>query len=78
MMMNELNPLTCPLCAKPNHCGFAQGAKDCWCRHVEIQIRRLMQIPPDSINKTCICQTCATAPLQTSSPLLAEHPHTSP
>ncbi|MGA2175103.1 MAG: cysteine-rich CWC family protein [Verrucomicrobiota bacterium] len=75
--MNELNPLTCPLCAEPNHCGFAQGLTDCWCRHVQIPIRRLMQIPPAFINKACICQTCAMAPLQNRSPLPHSHPRTS-
>jgi hypothetical protein len=64
VVMKEINPSECPLCQQPNHCALIKSAKDCWCLHVQIPVRRLMQIPPSHIGKACLCQACATAPLQ--------------
>ncbi len=62
--VNEINPLKCPLCGQPNHCALPPGANDCWCKHIQIPIRHLIRIPSTHIGKACICQTCATTPLQ--------------
>jgi hypothetical protein len=62
--LNEINPSKCPLCGQSNHCTLVHGEQDCWCRHVQIPVRHLMQIPLTHIGKACICQKCARAPLQ--------------
>ncbi|MGO8697054.1 MAG: cysteine-rich CWC family protein [Limisphaerales bacterium] len=77
--VNEINPLQCPLCGQPNQCALVQGANDCWCKHIQIPIRHLMQIPSPHIGNACICQKCAMAPLQNSSRHslnIRPHPHT--
>nr|WP_157719046.1 cysteine-rich CWC family protein [Halopseudomonas salegens] len=37
-----------------------QTVADCWCMSASISPDALERIPQDQINKTCICQACAT------------------
>ncbi len=57
------NPKACPLCGGDNNCAMTrpgQTVADCWCLTTSISPDALDRIPQDQINKTCICQTCAT------------------
>ncbi|RYY04123.1 MAG: hypothetical protein EOO53_04320 [Gammaproteobacteria bacterium] len=60
----------CPLCALPNNCKLVQSCctGDCWCMQVKIAHDILAQIPVDQVNKSCICQKCASSKQKTPTP----------
>tara|TARA_R110000764_G_scaffold49780_1_gene109921 strand:+ start:41473 stop:41694 length:222 start_codon:yes stop_codon:yes gene_type:complete len=52
----------CPLCGNTNQCSLADGAENtapCWCFGVTVSQEALAQIPPEQINKACLCPRCA-------------------
>ncbi|TAK96949.1 MAG: hypothetical protein EPO09_05130 [Aquabacterium sp.] len=52
----------CPLCGGANQCAPAKaGHLDvaCWCTTTPISPQALALIPPDLINKACLCPRCA-------------------
>ncbi len=54
----------CPLCGQPNDCQLCTVAAykgACWCAQVEIPELLLAQVPPDLLNKNCICRACVMA-----------------
>jgi hypothetical protein len=54
----------CPLCGAFNFCVPAQATSfdvDCWCRSAKIDAEVLAAIPPEQLNKACLCPGCAGA-----------------
>ena len=52
----------CPLCGNANQCSLADGAETtvpCWCFAVTISQKALAHIPPEQIDKACLCPRCA-------------------
>lgn len=63
--MADVDPARCPLCGQSNSCAIAAGAtrcEDCWCGAVRIAPTTLAAIPPEAIERACVCRACATAP----------------
>ena len=59
-----MNTNLCPACGQPNRC--AQAASDsevthCWCFAVEVRPHALKQLPPEALNRACLCPRCAGA-----------------
>ena len=48
----------CPLCGESNQCGQAAGAAQCWCQSVEMDGRRLAELP-EAARGRCLCPRCA-------------------
>lgn len=60
--MPELDPLHCPLCNRPNHCGQADPTsrdQPCWCFAVGIDPQALERIPEAARGRQCLCPACA-------------------
>lgn len=52
----------CPLCGGANDCAPAStGRLDvaCWCTTAPISPEALARVPPELINKACLCPRCA-------------------
>jgi len=54
----------CPLCEAPNQCGMAAGESTCWCFTTPIPADVLARVPEADQSRRCVCQSCATAPLE--------------
>jgi len=57
-----MNANLCPACGKLNSC--AQAASDsevthCWCFGVEVKPQALQDLPPEALNRACLCPACA-------------------
>ncbi|MDN3651023.1 cysteine-rich CWC family protein [Reinekea marina] len=48
---------TCPFCQQDNSCS-AQSKEPCWCFNVSIPNELVALVPPQQINKHCICSVC--------------------
>lgn len=60
--MQPLANHTCPLCGGANQCTPARtGTLDieCWCTTVPISPEALARVPPELVNKACLCPRCA-------------------
>ncbi|MNQ39507.1 hypothetical protein D3C85_531300 [compost metagenome] len=58
------DPTRCPLCGQSNQCTQADPAhadQDCWCFAVPINPTALARIPPQEIDRSCLCPRCAQA-----------------
>jgi len=58
----------CPLCGGPNGCGLVAGANSCWCFETRIPAAVLERVPAEARDRSCICQTCATAAVSPPTP----------
>ena len=56
------NKKLCPLCGKPNHCGYEAGSDhfSCWCTTIDVPKELREQIPEELRGKACICRDCIT------------------
>ena len=65
-MSTPVNPNICPVCGQPNQCAMeiakATGnpADECWCASMVFSAEALSRVPPQALNKACICKKCAT------------------
>ena len=60
------NPqLRCPLCSGLNECAIASpdgvDPQSCWCMTAYISPQALARIPPEQVNRACLCPRCAGA-----------------
>ena len=51
-----MNEKICPICKKENDC--SKDKNNCWCFDVTFSKELLSMIPPDMLNKSCICKEC--------------------
>nr|WP_130613985.1 cysteine-rich CWC family protein [Cohnella abietis] len=58
--MQANNANHCPLCGKGNNCGNLSGLPQgsCWCSKATFPPDIFKSVPPELINKTCICKSC--------------------
>ena len=56
----EVNKSICPICGKPNNCGYEKGLShgSCWCEKIEVPKGLREQIPESLRGKACICKEC--------------------
>lgn len=62
--MNDdtLDPTRCPLCGQSNRCSQADPALEgqaCWCFSTRIDRSALERIPPEQVDRACLCPRCA-------------------
>ncbi|HEX5310782.1 cysteine-rich CWC family protein [Aquabacterium sp.] len=60
--MQALPNHICPLCGGANECMAAQTGRldvDCWCNHTRVSPGALARVPPDMIDRSCLCPRCA-------------------
>ncbi|WP_271408600.1 cysteine-rich CWC family protein [Pseudomonas sp. Q1-7] len=63
-MNTPSDPARCPLCGQSNQCSLADPARadmDCWCFSAKIDPAVLESIPPQDIDRACLCPRCAQA-----------------
>src|SRR3954447_15210845 len=56
-------PARCPLCGRPNDCQLCTSTAykgPCWCTRMEIPAALLQRVPPELLNKACLCRHCIT------------------
>lgn len=61
-MSDTLDPTRCPLCGQRNSCALAEPGADgaaCWCFGTTVDPGALQRIPPESIDRACLCPRCA-------------------
>lgn len=62
------DPSRCPLCGKANACvpaACGDFEQPCWCAQVTVSAEALARVPPEALNRACLCRDCAlgtTAP----------------
>jgi hypothetical protein len=55
------DPTACPLCGQPNDCRLCSAGlykDECWCARMEIPPGLIKRVPPELVNKACICRAC--------------------
>lgn len=62
--MNDVtpDPSRCPLCGQSNRCTQADPALEgqaCWCFSERIERNALERIPPELVDRACLCPRCA-------------------
>lgn len=59
-MTDSIDVKTCPICNQPNKCGQAVGFSHdlCWCAAESFPQQIFELIPPELVNKACICKNC--------------------
>lgn len=62
--MNDVtpDPSRCPLCGQSNRCTQADPALEgqaCWCFSERIDLNALERIPPELVDRACLCPRCA-------------------
>lgn len=62
--MNDVtpDPSRCPLCGQSNRCTQADPALEgqaCWCFSERIDRNALERIPPELVDRACLCPRCA-------------------
>ncbi|MFZ6045443.1 cysteine-rich CWC family protein [Pseudomonas sp. CR3202] len=58
------DPTRCPLCGQSNQCTLAdlsRAGQDCWCFTAQIDPAALERIPPQDLDRACLCPRCAQA-----------------
>ena len=58
------DPTRCPLCGQSNQCTQAdpsRAGQHCWCFTTQIDPAALERIPPQDIDRACLCPRCAQA-----------------
>jgi hypothetical protein len=64
-MATPIDPAICPVCGQPNQCAMeiakAKGnpVEECWCASMVFTPEILAKVPPQALNKACICKKCA-------------------
>ncbi|KAF1072800.1 MAG: hypothetical protein GAK45_00074 [Pseudomonas citronellolis] len=61
-MRDTPDPTRCPLCGQANRCTQADPALEasaCWCFETRIDPAALQRIPPEQIDRSCLCPRCA-------------------
>ena len=64
-MNNPITPTICPICLQPNQCAMevaketGKTIEECWCASMVFTPEMLAKIPPQALNKACICKKCA-------------------
>ncbi|WP_074467476.1 cysteine-rich CWC family protein [Pseudomonas flexibilis] len=61
-MQNPLPLQRCPLCGGANQCAPAAAGHfdaECWCRQVTVSPEALQRLPPDQVDRACLCPRCA-------------------
>jgi rubredoxin len=56
------DPSRCPLCGQSNRCTQADPALEgqpCWCFSTRIDRNALERIPPELVDRACLCPRCA-------------------
>ena len=56
------DPTRCPLCGQSNRCSQADPALEgqaCWCFSTRIDRNALERIPPELVDRACLCPRCA-------------------
>lgn len=59
------NPSLCPLCGQANQCAMelerstGQPQPPCWCTTQTVAPQALAQLPPEAVNRACLCPRCA-------------------
>lgn len=56
------DPSLCPLCGQSNRCTQSDPALEgqpCWCFSTHIERNALERIPPELIDRACLCPRCA-------------------
>ncbi|MCM3626943.1 cysteine-rich CWC family protein [Paenibacillus glycanilyticus] len=58
--MTEETAAHCPICKGDNKCGNLAGipAGECWCSKETFPRAVFERIPPESLGKACVCQSC--------------------
>ena len=61
----------CPLCGQPNQCARERTDTDtgcgrevplaCWCVTEQFTPELLKQVPEESLDRACVCQSCVRA-----------------
>lgn len=63
-----MNTSLCPACGQPNSCAQADSdspVTHCWCFEVTITPQALADLPPEALDRACLCPRCAqTLPAQ--------------
>lgn len=67
MPEQKIDPFTCPLCGKPNHCILQKNGvqEDCWCATETFSAKLLDLVPEEKKGKACICRDCLKKNRQT-------------
>ena len=64
-MSTPINPNICPVCGQTNECAMEIAKEtgnlieECWCASMMFTPEKLAKIPPQALNKACICKKCA-------------------
>jgi hypothetical protein len=61
-MSDTLDPSRCPLCGQRNHCRQASPDTSdaaCWCFAARIDPQALRRVPPEQLDRACLCPRCA-------------------
>lgn len=56
------DPSRCPLCGQSNRCTQADPAlagQSCWCFSTPVDREALESIPPELVDRACLCPRCA-------------------
>ncbi|WBY03996.1 cysteine-rich CWC family protein [Ramlibacter tataouinensis] len=62
-----VDPSRCPLCGQSNRCAneveraTGRPQPPCWCTRADFTRELLAQVPPQAVDKACICAACAAA-----------------
>lgn len=62
MSDNTFDPTRCPLCGQSNRCSQADPALEgqaCWCFSARIDRSVLERLPPELLDRACLCPRCA-------------------
>ncbi|WP_283148050.1 cysteine-rich CWC family protein [Silvimonas soli] len=55
----------CPICGALNGCAMVQSGPDaaasCWCMSVTVDATVLNQLPPEQLDRACLCPRCLQA-----------------
>lgn len=61
-MTDTPDPTRCPLCGQRNSCSQADPDADgtlCWCFQTRIDPAALARVPPQLLDRACLCPRCA-------------------
>ncbi|WP_082034071.1 cysteine-rich CWC family protein [Cohnella kolymensis] len=49
----------CPICGQTNNCGnLSADTEPCWCTQENFPEKLFALVPPELLNKSCICKAC--------------------
>ncbi|UCJ16457.1 cysteine-rich CWC family protein [Pseudomonas sp. MM211] len=59
-----MNTSLCPACGQLNRCAQADSDSEvshCWCFEVKVEPQALRDLPPEALDRACLCPRCAQA-----------------